>query len=311
MPRELVRLRWGRLDDFQPWRGWCGGPMGTITDDTQLTMVVAEALVEGRGSIDPEAFVARLIRWLPEGRGVGHATGTAVERLTAGVPWWAAGTASAGNGAAMRTAPVGIAHRSRLGRLRDECIVSSAITHRDATAILASVAQATCVAWCLRNPGVEPVSGGMLDEMHAVIGTLPDPPVAERHESRRGELVRLGDRLRELPDLLHHDIDDVVDHFWNGAYVIESFPVALWAFLAHWDDPEELLIATASTGHDSDTIAAMAGSLAGALHGTAWIPPRWLDQLEYRDELVRLADSLVALSNDPQQDARAINDPCS
>ena len=31
----------------------------------------------------------------------------------------------------------------------------------------------------------------------------------------------------------------------------------------------------AAGGGDSDTIAAMAGALAGALHGTHWMPKQW------------------------------------
>jgi ADP-ribosyl-[dinitrogen reductase] hydrolase len=294
MPRQQVRKRWGRLTDFHPWHGWRGGPIGTITDDTQLTIVIAEALLAGGGHIDPDDLARRLLEWWPNGRGVGSAVGGAMRNLASGVAWHQAGIASAGNGAAMRVAPIGIVHHDRLDRLRDECIVSSVVTHRDSTAILAAVAQAAMVAWCLRNPAVEPISGGLLTELERVLSTMNDPPLRERHDRREGTRVRLGDRLQQMPDLLDREADEVVDLLWNGAFVIESLPVALWAFLRYWNDPEELLVTTASMGHDSDTIAAMAGSLAGALHGTDWVPTRWLDKLEYRNELIGLPDDLVA-----------------
>ena len=75
--------------------------------------------------------------------------------------------------------------------------------------------------------------------------------------------------------------------------MIESLPVAVWMYLRFVDDPEQALITAASTGHDSDTIAAMTGALMGARHGTGWIPDRWLHELEYRDELTSLADRLL------------------
>ncbi len=53
-------------------------------------------------------------------------------------------------------------------------------------------------------------------------------------------------------------------------------------------------------GGDTDTIGAMAGALAGALHGRSWIPPRWYDNIENgpggRDEMVRVARRLAGLS---------------
>jgi ADP-ribosylglycohydrolase len=293
MSRHEVRRRFGRLTDFVPWHGWTGGPTGTITDDTQLTIVIAEALVHGGGTIDPHDLVQRLLTWWPDARGIGRATDEALETLSRGVAWHRAGTPSAGNGAAMRAAPIGLAHHRDYVRLRDEAIVSAVVTHRDPTAILSTVVQAAMVAWCLHHPGDDPVNGGLMDVVEHVVTTMPDPAVPERHAARAGRPVRLGDRLMEVPRLLHLDADEIVDRWWNGAYVIESLPVALWAFLRHLDDPEEMLIETASMGHDSDTIASMAGNLAGAYHGTAWIPARWLDQLEHRETLAGLATALA------------------
>ena len=52
----------------------------------------------------------------------------------------------------------------------------------------------------------------------------------------------------------------------------------------------------ASGGRDADTIAAMVGNWVGALHGTRAFPERWTGpELEYRDELVSLAESLYGL----------------
>lgn len=52
----------------------------------------------------------------------------------------------------------------------------------------------------------------------------------------------------------------------------------------------------ASTGHDADTVAAMACTLGGAYHGYSCLPRRLLDELEYHDRLLRLADELHDLN---------------
>ena len=117
-------------------------------------MVVAESLVEADGGINPESFSRRLIDWLPVGRGVGRATREAIQLLREGSPWWEAGASveSSGNGAAMRVAPVGIAHAldqspRSLMRL---AIGYSLPTHAGSVGVAGAVAMALGVAYVLR-----------------------------------------------------------------------------------------------------------------------------------------------------------------
>jgi ADP-ribosyl-[dinitrogen reductase] hydrolase len=82
----------------------------------------------------------------------------------------------------------------------------------------------------------------------------------------------------------------------NGAYVRESLPCALWCFLASPEDFEQTLFAAVDAGHDADTVAAMACSVAGGYHGYARLPERLVRELEYRDRLIELADGLYELN---------------
>jgi len=90
----------------------CGfHPFGQYTDDTQLARELLRSLVERR-RFDPADYAARIARLFTEGHvvGQGRATEAAADRLAAGVPWDEAGTPSpaAGNGSAMRAAPIGL-----------------------------------------------------------------------------------------------------------------------------------------------------------------------------------------------------------
>jgi len=80
---------------------------------------------------------------------------------------------------------------------------------------------------------------------------------------------------------------------------VEAVPTALWGFLHYYDQPEKALSETVGFGGDTDTVASMVGALVGALHGTAWIPKRWYDNLENgefgRDWCVAKAKQLSAL----------------
>ena len=77
--------------------------------------------------------------------------------------------------------------------------------------------------------------------------------------------------------------------WYNGAYVLESLPCALWCFLASPEDFEQTLFAAVDAGHDADTVAAMACSVSGAYHGYSRLPAGLLGDLEYHDDLVNLA----------------------
>jgi ADP-ribosylglycohydrolase len=291
MPREdVVRP----VDEFRPWRGWESGPVGTITDDTQLTMVVAECLLSNGGRIDPPDLAAWFVEWLPVARGIGHATRQAVGSLAAGTPWWEAGEASAGNGAAMRAAPVGLAFRGDPAALREQAALSAIPTHADPLAVTSTVLMASAVAWCVgRAPGTDAL--GLLDHLAVAGEGLWDEPVEERHLRRTGT-VRLSERIAEIADMVDWPAGRAFDHLYNGAFVLESLPAALWCFLSAPDDPAAVVVTAAGGGRDADTVASMAGNLAGAFNGTAALPRRWLDELEYRDHLVELADGLLTVS---------------
>jgi len=293
-PRARVREEFGLLVDFLPWYGYEDGPVGTITDDTQLTMVVAECLRDNAGRIDPDDLVERLVAWLPVARGAGSATRQACWALATGAPWWSAGTPSAGNGAAMRVSPIGLVHRSDPDALRTEAAISAVPTHRDPVAVSGAVVHAFAVAWCShRAGGIDP--DAFVDAIGRCLIGVHDPGLVPRKPGST-QPEWLADRIAKIPGLLHLDADDAFDHFFNGAFVLESLPSALWCFLRYADDPETALVQAASGGRDSDTVAAMVGGYLGALHGVEALPGRWRADLEYHDDLVALADRLVELT---------------
>jgi len=293
-PAQVERV-YGRLTDFIPWRGWQGGPRGTVTDDTQLTMCVARCLVEC-GCLDPEDLARRFVDWLPEGRGKGQACTAAVHNLIDGKPWHAAGVDSAGNGAAMRAAPIGITHSLRVDTLRLDAALSAVVTHADPMATASAIAQAYAVAYLLHVRPGELDTDAFLDSLCGAIADLRDPGHPERRPDSDGFPVRLVDRIGELGGLLGQPSAKVFDYLYNGAFVLESLPAAIWCFLEYREDPEAALTTAVNAGYDADTVASMAGNLAGAHLGEEAFPDRWREDLEYAAELRQLADRLIGLS---------------
>jgi ADP-ribosylglycohydrolase len=83
-------------------------------------------------------------------------------------------------------------------------------------------------------------------------------------------------------------------------HTAEAVACALWAFACCPNDPEECIIRAVGLGGDTDTVATMAGALAGSLHGSGWLPRRWFDLMENgpgvgRDYLIDLARRLAKL----------------
>jgi ADP-ribosylglycohydrolase len=112
------------LGRYRKWPGWKPGPTGTVTDDTQMTIGVADSIC-ALGRLDPEDLVRRFVEWLPVGRGKGAATVEAVTALHAGTAWFRAGARSAGNGAAMRVAPIGLRSAADANAIRRDAAISA------------------------------------------------------------------------------------------------------------------------------------------------------------------------------------------
>ena len=68
----------------------------------------------------------------------------------------------------------------------------------------------------------------------------------------------------------------------SSGYVVDTLEAALWCVLTT-DNYRDCVLRAVNLGEDTDTVAAVAGGLAGALYGYDAIPKEWLDTLIHRD----------------------------
>jgi ADP-ribosylglycohydrolase len=293
------------LGNYVKWHGWKGGPIGTITDDTQLTIEVARSLIATDGDFDPADFVVRLIAWLPIGRGKGRSTVEAIDGLIRGVAWHDLGGRldSAGNGAAMRAAPVGLvrALAAEPDSLVRDAILSALPTHAHPVGVAGAVAIAAGVAWCIRERlagSTHLDSRAFLDFVSQAVDRIEKEPTLERKPG--GKPVFLRDRIREIADLLTWpDPAAAFAYTYNGAFALESVPAAIYCFLRAPGDSRQVLLIAVNAGRDADSVASMAGNLVGAWSGAEGLQHQeksWWDELEYREELIQLADGLADIA---------------
>ncbi|MEE9585192.1 MAG: ADP-ribosylglycohydrolase family protein, partial [Candidatus Brocadiales bacterium] len=112
-----------------PHRGL--GP-GQYTDDTHMTICHLKSLIDS-GGLKPEDAAQKFLEWFDSGdlRGIGAATALSMKRLKQGCSWQksgATGEYAAGNGGAMRIAPVGLFHYNDISALKESVRQAVVIT---------------------------------------------------------------------------------------------------------------------------------------------------------------------------------------
>jgi ADP-ribosylglycohydrolase len=139
--------------DFSKVRAHHGGSaFGQYTDDTQLTRELALSIVD-EGTFVPEDFAARVCRMFDENLivGGGRATAAAAKLLKEGTSWRDSGSPppAAGNGAAMRAAPIGLLYWNDGKGLLQAASDQAIITHKADMSVAGSMAIAMATAMCL------------------------------------------------------------------------------------------------------------------------------------------------------------------
>ena len=72
------------------------------------------------------------------------------------------------------------------------------------------------------------------------------------------------------------------DEINSSGYVVNTLEAALWCLLTT-DNYRDCVLKAVNLGRDADTVAAVAGGLAGALYGYEAIPLEWRETLIKRD----------------------------
>lgn len=259
-------------------------PFGQYSDDTQL----ARALLLGMrdaGGWDPAAFARRIAELFRDGRDIGAGPGTraAALRLIGGTGWENAGTPPpyAGNGSAMRVAPLGVLFATDQGRLRSAAAAQSRVTHQDSRCAGASVAVAGAVALAIRPGPLDPRA------FLAELADLVAPESAEVAAMVRG--LEAWAHLAPPAAAAHvraSRLDPEYVDPWRGisAFVLPSVAWTLYAFLRSPDDYWGTVCTAIAVGGDTDTMAAMAGGMAGARAGARGLPAELLARLNDRGD---------------------------
>lgn len=90
--------------------------------------------------------------------------------------------------------------------------------------------------------------------------------------------------------LLSHDFDKLPrDEIKSSGYVVDTLEAAVWCILTT-NSYRDCVLKAVNLGEDTDTVAAIAGGLAGALYGYNAVPAEWLNALKQREFIEDLCD---------------------
>jgi ADP-ribosylglycohydrolase len=290
---------------------------GLYTDDTQQALLLAESLVADEGA-NRRGYARRLMQCLeasrsddlPLGlfRGYGPGFKEIMRRLMSGASPDTVGIDSAGNGAAMRIAPVGLYYAGDTMEAGRAAVEISLLTHRDSRGLLAAASVAMAVSMATRLVTIDSrveFFKELIKYVETLSQELADHPMLSDPE----QTALRAQYIEAMKNLLPH----IRDSYGATATVVSSFAsqvsnmylaaespfclcsvlMSLWHFLHYRDSLEEAIISAVNSGGDADTIAAMTGAMIGALRGKMAIPGNWLRMLVNRKQVELRAQAIV------------------
>ncbi|RIX28868.1 ADP-ribosylglycohydrolase family protein [Amnibacterium setariae] len=267
-----VRMKGGGGFDWAP---------GEWTDDTSMAIPILRVVARGvplEGAALDEVAAA-WIEWSKEAPDVGNqtravcdaATAPTAEALGAAARAFAdAHPNSAGNGSLMRTTPVALAHLDDPRALVAAARRVSDLTHAD------PLAGDACVLWSLAIRSAITTGEPRLRDQ---LGALP----RERREYWSG-LIDAAEEGRP---------NDFPKNGWAGAALQGA-----WSAITRGSGVRDVLERAVRGGNDTDTVAAIAGGVIGAMHGASAVPEEWRRIVHgwpglTADDLVELAVAAV------------------
>lgn len=256
-------------------------PYGELwyTDDTQMMIGVCETLI-AHGEIDQDELARRFAENFEPNRGYGRSAQLVLEAMRAGddrrlLAETLLPGGSFGNGAAMRVAPIGLAFRDDLAKLREQARLSSLPTHLHPLGIEGAQLLALAVALASKTTTFDRRAFIEQLESFATWTEFAGPLSRAKQIQDRRDLALFG----------------------NGVAAADSVVTAIASFALTPDDYGAAIGNVILLGGDTDTMAAMAGAISGAYLGIGAIPAHLVDSLEAspkgRTYLAALAQELA------------------
>lgn len=258
-----------------------GQPAGSWSDDTSMEIATIDSFIENK-KFDYDDIMSKWEEWINEAKytanndtfDVGRTCLRAIRNHSIGkepIECGIDGEQSNGNGSLMRILPVALySYYKHLSEEEIICLTNniSSLTHQHPISKLGCYIYVRYIMYLL--------------------------DAKDKYEAynliKKIDYSSYGDyAISKYNRILNDNIDEYeIDNISSTGYVVDTLECALWILL-NANSYKETIIATTNIGNDTDTIGAIAGSMAGIIYGYESIPKEWLDKLMRKDYLIDLA----------------------
>ncbi len=270
---------------------WNGGthnqPKGTYTDDTCLTLCLADSLCNG---FNLEDIADKFVRWYFEGLwaadgktvfDIGISTRKAIDRLRDGVSPLCSGDSdvySNGNGSLMRILPLIFYTKDmEIGQRFELTKQVSGITHAHIRSVISCFYYLELARYLLS--GICKFEA--YRQTNLIVREYLQTINVEDKELKHFDILFSGN-IAELPEELIN----------SSGYVIDTLEASVYCLLTTQSFKEAALKAV-RFGLDTDTTSAVTSGLTSLIYGLKGIPNEWLENLARREEIMTLANRLA------------------
>lgn len=269
-------------------------PKGTWSDDTSMTLATLVGISKMKHDGDYSAIMREFLAWLNGGKytidrvfDIGGTCSDAILNFSQGISplkCGARGERNNGNGSLMRIMPA-VLYSLFKHQCVDTDIVKNigALTHAHRTSIDACMLYGELVRYM--TVAKEPTLQGDLDENKQEVFELYRHLLRHYGDNAAKMFYRLGQR--EFYDLPESEIE-------SSGYVVDTLEAALWCF-ANTNNYKDCVLKAVNLGGDTDTVAAVAGGLAGLFYGIDNIPKEWIEMLRGKDIIDSAIDGFVKI----------------
>ena len=256
-------------------------PAGCFSDDTSMELALIDSFIN-KGKFDYDDIMTNFYYWLHDAKytatgevfDAGRTCIQAIINYTKGLEPLECGLKGEdnnGNGSLMRILPVALF--SYYNKLKSEEIISltndiSSLTHAHEISRLGCYIYVRYVMYLL--------DGYSKIEAYDLIQKVDYSSYSNKSLDNYNRILK--SNIKKCP------LDDIS----SSGYAVDTLEASLWCLLIH-NNYEDTILEAINLGNDTDTIAAITGSMAGIIYGIKSIPKEWLDTLIKKDYIMDLA----------------------
>ena len=297
MLREQI---YSRFSDFKEFITSNNKLFNTYTDDTQLTLHTAKALIQGSG-FNTDDIIREYVEWLEDPPiGPGYGCISSIQKLKYGISWKKAASNSGGNGTAMRVSPIGLFYSKDTKNLKKFVLQSSIITHSHPAASAGAIVIASAIAFLIDKTKETEFS---VDEFFNVIISS----ISDSREEIWDEFIEILNKVKNSLNISleaglikfsqvgvksPYFIEDYLGKAFVHPYTLSTVACAIFIFLKNLNSFEECIFQLAAAGGDCDTVGAIGGSLAGVYFGMDNIPPDLIQLVRDNKSILKISEEL-------------------